>query len=602
MNKSIIVTMGTCGISAGSKKVSEALFERIKGLTGMPNVTVANVKTTSCMGLCSFEPTVIVENDDNVFVLSYVGPDKEDIDALLEMYQNFYVPERFKDRLIYSGKKSEIFEGLFKGQKRIVLRNAGWIDPFNIEDYISNGGYKFLQECIFGKHSPEYVLSILKESGLRGRGGAGFPTALKWEMLANNISKEKYVICNGDEGDPGAFMDRAVLEGDPHSVLEGLQLACFVTGAVKCFIYVRAEYPLAVKTLKNAIASAEQKGFLSFPVEVMEGAGAFVCGEETALIASIEGKRGMPRLRPPYPAESGLWGKPTIINNVETLAAVPWIVNNPGEYQKIGFEKSKGTKVFALAGKIKKGGLAEVPFGISLRELIFEVGGGIQNDRSFKAVQIGGPSGGCLPDSKLDVLVDYEALKESGVIVGSGGLVVMDETSCMVDIARFFLSFTSKESCGKCTFCRIGTTRLLDILNRISKGKALADDMDKLKELAQAVSKLSLCGLGQTAPNPVLTTLKYFAEEYSEHINNKHCPAGVCKSLITYNIDPAKCVGCMLCKKACPVSAVYEVKVQDGEEQQPSAGNKKRCDIDQAKCIKCGKCYEACKFDAVSVK
>ena len=587
MNKRVIVTMGTCGISAGSKKVSEALLGA--GL---------ELKTTSCMGLCAFEPTVLVEYGDDIIVLSYVSESQEDVAALLEIYKTGVVVDNFKDRVIYEGKKSELFNGLFKGQKRIVLRNAGWIDPFLIDDYIEKGGYRFLKSCSDGQNSPEDVLSLVKDSGLRGRGGAGFPTGLKWEILHNNTSEEKYLICNGDEGDPGAFMDRAILEGDPHSVLEGLQIACFATKATKCFMYVRAEYPLAVKTLKHAVDSAEQKGLLLFPVEIMEGAGAFVCGEETALISSIEGKRGIPRLRPPYPTESGLWGKPTIINNVETLAAVPWIVNNPGEYQKIGFEKSRGTKVFALAGKIKKGGLAEVPFGISLKDLIFDVGGGIQADKKFKAVQIGGPSGGCLPYSKLDIPVDYEALKESGAIVGSGGLVVMDETSCMVDIARFFLSFTSKESCGKCTFCRIGTTRLLDILNRISSGDALADDLDKLEELAHAVSKLSLCALGQTAPNPVLTTLKYFADEYHEHISKKHCPSGVCKALITYKIDPLKCVGCMLCKKACPVSAVFETRFSDANNLE----GKMICDIEQDKCIKCGKCQEACKFSAVSVK
>ena len=580
MKDRITVTMGTCGISAGAKKVADELSKRAE----------VSLKTTSCIGMCSLEPTVMVESGDNIRFISYVTENKQDIDDIVVLHKTGIVSENLRSRVVFDGKKKDILAQLFKGQHRIVLRNSGWIDPLNIQDYLDVGGYKFLAECFEGKYKREDVLNIVKNSGLRGRGGAGFPAALKWEILASQKSEEKYVICNGDEGDPGAFMDRAVLEGDPHSILEGLQIAAFVAGATKGFIYVRAEYPIAVTTVTKAIKDAKAKGLMFVPIEVREGAGAFVCGEETALIASLEGKRGMPRFRPPYPAESGLWGKPTIINNVETLAAVPWIVAHPGEYEKIGYAKSKGTKVFALAGKIKNGGLAEVPFGMTLRDLIFKVGGGIVDDKKFKAVQIGGPSGGCLSEDSLDLPVDYETLKESGAIVGSGGLVVMDESSCMVDIARFFLSFTAKESCGKCTFCRVGTTRMLDILNSITEGKAVEDDLNKLRELSDAITKLSLCGLGQTAPNPVLTTLKYFEKEYIEHIKDSKCVPGVCKALTTYSVIPEKCVGCMACKKICPVSAVYVTKNEKG---------KNICGIDLNKCIKCGKCFDVCKFNAV---
>jgi len=564
-DKKIIVTLGTCGISAGAAKLAEELKSK-------NNVTV---KTTSCIGLCALEPTVFVEHGSKITAFSDVRPGTKDVDLLVQFHKTGTLDAEFGKKVIYDGDRTKINEVLFKGQKRIVLRNAGWVDPLNIDDYIARGGYSF-------KATKEQIFDVVKNSGLRGRGGAGFPTYKKWEILAAQRSDEKYIVCNGDEGDPGAFMDRAVLEGDPHSVLEGMQIACFAAGATKCFIYVRAEYPLAVRTIKQAIKDATVRGFLPVPVEVREGAGAFVCGEETALIASIEGRRGMPRMRPPYPAESGLWGKPTIINNVETFAALPWICTHPGEYEKIGYKNSKGTKVFALAGKVKKGGLVEVPFGLTLRDLIYNVGGGVIGSGVFRAVQLGGPSGGCLPDSKLDLPIDYEALKESGAIVGSGGAVIMDDTSCMVDIARFFLSFTSKESCGKCTFCRVGTTRMLDVLDKISKGKATQKDMETLNELSEAVSKLSLCGLGQTAPNPVLTTLKYFAEEYKEHIEHKKCRAGICAALFVYEIDEQKCVKCKACVKVCPVEAIS-----------------KDIKIDQAKCIKCGQCFKVCKFSSV---
>lgn len=576
----VIVNMGTCGISSGSQGVLDSLLK----------LEAVKIKATGCIGLCALEPTVFVCQDNRITAVSFLTDKEQDKESIKTLCNTGVIDKNILDRVFYDGTKEELFNTVFKGQKRIVLRNAGLIDPMNIDDYIAVGGYSFLDKCKKGEVSAEQVLNFVETSGLRGRGGAGFPTSKKWRMLAERISDEKYIVCNGDEGDPGAFMDRSVLEGDPHSVLEGMQVAAFATGATKCFIYVRAEYPLAIKTLNKAISDIDDKGLLSVPFEIREGAGAFVCGEETALMASIEGKRGMPRFRPPYPVDKGLWGKPTIINNVETFAAVPWIVSNPGEYEKTGYEKSRGTKVFALAGKIKRGGLVEVPFGISLKDLVFDVGKGMYSDKPFKAVQIGGPSGGCLPYDCLNTPVDYEKLKELGAIVGSGGLVVMDEDSCMVDIAKFFLGFISHESCGKCTFCRVGTKRMLELVEKITLGKADEQTVPKLLELADAVSKLSLCGLGQTAPNPIITTLKYFKDEYNEHINDKKCRAGVCSSLITYSILSEKCVGCMLCKKECPVGAITELEVLKG---------KKICVLDQTKCIKCGRCYKACKFSAV---
>ncbi|GAB1398877.1 NADH-quinone oxidoreductase subunit NuoF [Aminivibrio sp.] len=483
-------------------------------------------------------------------------------------------------------------------QHRIAMKNCGYINPDNIEEYISRGGYEALARALTSM-TPAEVIDVLKASGLRGRGGGGFPTGLKWSFCAAAKGDKKYVICNADEGDPGAFMDRSLLEGDPHAILEGMLLGAYAMGADEGYIYCRAEYPLAIQRLKNAIEQAENYGLLgenimdtpfSFSVHVKEGAGAFVCGEETALMASIEGRRGMPRPRPPFPANSGLWGKPTNINNVETWANVPQIIAHGGEwYAAMGTEKSKGTKVFALTGKVKHTGLVEVPMGTTLREIIFDIGGGILNDRKFKAVQIGGPSGGCLTEEHLDTPVSYESLTALGAIMGSGGLVVMDDTTCIVDVAKFFLEFTQKESCGKCPFCRIGTKRMLEILQKITSGKGEMEDLDTLLDLAAKVKEGSLCGLGQTAPNPILTTLKYFRGEYEAHIRDKKCPAGVCPSLIHYVIDPAVCIGCTRCAKNCPVSCI------DGEVKKPHFINDDRC-------IRCGMCKQVCPVDAVSVR
>ena len=480
---------------------------------------------------------------------------------------------------------------------RIVLRNSGEINPEIIEEYLANNGYKALQKVLM-EMKPEDVISTIKDSGLRGRGGAGFPTGIKWQFARQSPGREKYIICNGDEGDPGAFMDRSVMEGDPHSVLEGMLIAGYAVGAREGIIYVRAEYPLAVHRLEIAIKQAREKGFLgrkilgshfSFDINLKLGAGAFVCGEETALIASVEGKRGMPRLRPPFPAVKGLWGKPTNINNVETYANVPWIILNGADaFASLGTEKSKGTKVFALAGKITRGGMVEVPMGMALREVIFEVGGGIKDGREFKAVQLGGPSGGCIPADLLDTPVDYESLNKTGAIMGSGGMVVMDDRTCMVDVAKFFLNFTQEESCGKCTFCRLGTKRMLEILERITEGKGEPEDLNKLEKLAENIRKGSLCGLGQTAPNPVLTTLKYFRDEYEAHIYHKKCPAKSCRALITYRVIPEKCTGCMVCLRNCPVDAI--------------TGAKKEVHFIHSEiCTRCGACYEVCRFDAIEI-
>lgn len=586
----IIVGYGSCGIAAGAKKVYETIENEIK----TKNLPV-ELEITGCIGMCYREPLVEfrLPGQKEGVIIGDVTPQKAK-EYLERFVSDSAIPQKHIVKAP-TGKAEE--ESFYKNQVRIVLRNAGIVDPEKIDDYLQRDGFKALEK-VLKTMSPEEVIEEVKASGLRGRGGAGFPTGLKWQFARAAKGSEKYVICNADEGDPGAFMDRSVLEGDPFSVLEGMIIAAYAIGANKGVIYVRAEYPLAIKRLRLAIHQARERGYLgknilgtnfSFDLYIKEGAGAFVCGEETALIASVEGKRGMPRIRPPFPAQSGLWGKPTNINNVETYANVPWILlHGAQKFASLGTEKSKGTKVFALAGKIKKGGLVEVPMGITLREIIFDIGGGIKDDREVKAVQMGGPSGGCIPADMLDIPVDYENVNQTGAIMGSGGMVVMDDRTCMVDVAKFFLTFTQDESCGKCTFCRIGTKRMLEILERITEGKGEPEDLDKLEELAENIKQSSLCGLGQTAPNPVLTTLKYFREEYEAHIYDKKCPAKKCRALITYRVIEDKCTGCMVCARNCPADAIT------GEKKQVHH-------IDPEKCTRCGVCYSVCKFDAIEI-
>ena len=586
MSFKIKVGMASCGLAAGAGKVYTEIEEYLK-----KNKIDASVHKTGCIGMCFAEPIIeIVPESGESITYGRVTPEK--VEELITAFQNG-TPEK-ENVILAENQKASENENLNK-QTRIVLRNTGKINPESIEDYLKENGYKAAEKAL-RKMSPQEIIAEMKESGLRGRGGAGFPTGLKWEFANKAKSDKKYIVCNADEGDPGAFMDRSVLEGDPHSVIEGMIIGAFAIGADEGYIYCRAEYPLAIKHLEKAITDAEEKGFLgnkifgtdfNFKLHIKKGAGAFVCGEETALMASIEGKRGMPRIRPPFPAQSGLWGKPTNINNVETFANVPWIIfHGAKEYAKYGTEKSKGTKVFALAGKIKKSGLIEVPMGMTLREVIYDVGGGMKTDKPFKGVQLGGPSGGCIPASLLDTKVDYDSINKTGAIMGSGGMVVMDTGTCMVDVAKFFLNFTQNESCGKCTFCRVGTKRMLEILTRITEGKGEMEDLDRLEKLATNIIKGSLCGLGQTAPNPVLTTLKYFRDEYIAHIKDKKCPAGVCTALIKFEIIEEKCVGCTVCARKCPVQAI------DGKVKQPHV-------INQDKCIKCGICYDSCKFDAI---
>jgi NADH-quinone oxidoreductase subunit F len=581
--KEIAVGLGSCGIAAGARQVYETLREELER-SGL----AVPVSTTGCIGACHREPLMEVRLEDGSRFL-YGELDADRIRRVVEQHLIGGAP--VEEYLIPAGYP------YLARQMKIVLANCGVINPESVEDYLAAGGYAALRKAITSM-SPEQVIEEIKSSGLRGRGGAGFPTGLKWSLARASRGGRKYMICNADEGDPGAFMDRSLLEGDPHAVLEGMAIGAYAIGADQGYIYVRAEYPLAIKRLEIAIRQAEEKKLLgdhilgsdfSFHIHLKEGAGAFVCGEETALMASIEGKRGMPSLRPPFPAERGLWGAPTNINNVETLGNVASILRTGGKtYAAVGTEKSKGTKVFALAGKIKHGGMIEVPMGITLREIIYGIGGGIQNDRGFKAVQIGGPSGGCIPASLLDVQVDYDSLTATGAIMGSGGMVVMDETTCMVDVAHYFLSFTQSESCGKCTFCRVGTKRMLEILERITRGQGRLSDLDLLEELAVKIRTSSLCALGQTAPNPVLTTLKYFREEYLEHIENKRCPAKHCRALLRFRVIEEACTGCGLCAKVCPTSA--------------AAGERKKVhSIDESKCIKCGLCFDACRFDAIEV-
>jgi NADH-quinone oxidoreductase subunit F len=581
----VAVGMSSCGIAAGARPVFDQLQKDVAE-RGLPWSVVA----TGCMGACHAEPLVEVRQADGRSFL-YGNVDEAGVHSIVSGHLAGGSP--VTELLIPAD-----YPYLAK-QKRIVLAHCGVIDPESIEQYIAHDGYVALKKVLAGM-TPEAVIDQVKLSGLRGRGGAGFSTGMKWTFArdAKSITGKKYVICNADEGDPGAFMDRSVLEGDPHAVLEGMLICAFAVGSDEGYMYVRAEYPLAIKRLHIALQQMEERNLLgsrilgtpfSFTLHIKEGAGAFVCGEETALMGSIEGKRGMPRLRPPFPAARGLWDSPSNINNVETYANIPPIIRGGGsEYAKTGTEKSKGTKVFALAGKIKRGGMIEVPMGISLREVIFEIGGGILGDRKFKAVQMGGPSGGCVPEQLADVLVDYDSLTATGAIMGSGGMVVMDESTCMVDVARYFLTFIQSESCGKCTFCRIGTKRMLEILTRITEGRGEEKDIAELEDLAAKVRVSSLCGLGQTAPNPVLTTLRYFRSEYDDHIRNKRCAAKKCKALIRFNVVTESCTGCMLCAKVCPTKAAH------GERKKPH-------EINQDTCIRCGLCFEACRFDAIEI-
>ncbi|MBQ8636431.1 MAG: NADH-quinone oxidoreductase subunit NuoF [Clostridia bacterium] len=552
---------------------------------------------TGCFGLCALGPVMIVYPEGCFYSRVEVGDVKEIVEEHL-------LKGRIVKRLLYQETvqedniKSLNEVDFYKKQMRIALRNCGVIDPENIDEYIAFDGYKALGKCIT-EMSREDVIEEIKKSGLRGRGGGGFPTGLKWQFAAAQENEQKYVCCNADEGDPGAFMDRSILEGDPHAVIEAMAIAGYAIGANQGYVYIRAEYPIAVKRLQIAIDQAKEYGLLgnnifgtdfSFDLEIRLGAGAFVCGEETALMTSIEGKRGEPRPRPPFPAVKGLWERPTILNNVETYANIPQIINNGADwFTTIGTEKSKGTKVFALGGKINNTGLVEVPMGTTLREIVEEIGGGIPNGKKFKAAQTGGPSGGCIPAHLMDTPIDYDSLMAIGSMMGSGGLIVMDEDNCMVDIAKFFLEFTVDESCGKCTPCRIGTRRLLELLTKITDGKGTMEDIDKLEALCYSIKESSLCGLGQTAPNPVLSTLKYFRDEYEAHVRDKVCPAGVCKALAKYTIDPEKCKGCSLCARQCPVNAIT------GEVRSPFV-------IDQDKCIKCGACMSSCKFGAIYKK
>jgi NADH-quinone oxidoreductase subunit F len=550
----IRIGLGSCGIASGAEAVRDALVK-----------AGANVKTVGCNGMCYREPLVeVVEADGRVAT-----------------YGN--VTAEMAVRIVRRHDWQAEAPAPPKHQQRIVLENCGIVDPLNIDDYLARDGYRALTM------SPDEVIAAISDSGLRGRGGAGFPTGRKWALGRAQPGEVKYVICNGDEGDPGAFMDRLVLESDPHRVLEGLAIAAYAIGAAEGYLYIRAEYPLAVRHVRAAIQQAEERGLLGrLRLEVREGAGAFVCGEETALIQSLEGKRGMPRLRPPYPVERGFRGRPTVINNVETLACVPWIIRHgAGAFAALGTRNSRGTKVFALAGKINHGGLIEVPMGITIREVVEEIGGGIRNGRAFKAVQLGGPSGGCIPARLADTPIDYDALAQTGAIMGSGGLVVLDERDCMVDIARFFLKFTQAESCGKCTFCRIGTKRMLEILERLCQGEGRPDDLDKLETLADYVGRGSLCGLGQTAPNPVLTTLRYFRDEYEAHLRERRCPAGRCPALIHYRVT-ANCIGCTLCAQACPVGAIAYRPYEKHE-------------VDDQLCTRCDMCRQACQDDAIEV-
>ena len=582
----VTVGLSTCGIAAGAEDTFAALGTQLADLPDAPELL-----RTGCVGMCYQEPLVEISNGDGVrYLYGHVSPDK--VARLID--EHIGKGEPVADWLVWTSAGKGTDTAYLSRQHRIVLRNCGNIDPESIDDYIKTGGYLALQKVLEAK-DPDGLVNVMIESGLRGRGGAGFLTGMKWRFTRQAPGREKYIICNADEGDPGAFMDRSVLESDPHSVIEGMIIAGYAIGADHGYIYVRAEYPKAIDRLNIAIAQCQERGFLgdgilgsthAFHIKLKEGAGAFVCGEETALIMSIEGKRGMPRVRPPFPATKGLWEKPTSINNVETFANVPWIVMNGAKaFNSHGTQNSKGTKVFAMAGKIRHGGLVEVPMGISIREIVYDICGGIRDDRKFKAVQMGGPSGGCIPAELQDTVIDYESINKTGAIMGSGGLVVMDESTCMVEVARFFLDFTQRESCGKCTFCRIGSKRMLEVLTRITEGEGKDGDIDLLEDLAHRVKNTSLCGLGQTAPNPVLTTLKYFRSEYEAHISNRKCPAHHCAKLLTYSIAD-DCTGCTLCVKACPTGAIR------GEKLQKHV-------INGADCIACAACFKVCRAGAI---
>ncbi|MDX9867119.1 MAG: NADH-quinone oxidoreductase subunit NuoF [Kiritimatiellia bacterium] len=584
-----------CGGTACESNQGIALFSALKKAVEQNGlVNEVQVVRTGCLGFCEKGPIVKILPQDTF----YVEVKPEDAEVIVKEH---LIKGRVVSRLLYDKNQSKLNVGIegidfYQKQFRIVLRNCGVIDPDKIDEYIARDGYKALEKVLF-EMKPQDVVDEVSKSGLRGRGGAGFPTGKKWSFAAMQPAGQKYMVCNADEGDPGAYMDRSTLEGDPHSVLEAMTIAGYAIGADKGFIYIRAEYPLAIQRLENALAQSREYGLLgqdilgsgfSFDIEIRLGAGAFVCGEETALLASIEGQRGMPRPRPPFPAVKGLWGRPTVINNVETLANIPVILLKGSLwFSKIGTATSKGTKVFALTGKINNSGLIEVPMGTTLREIIFDIGGGIRGGKAFKAAQTGGPSGGMIPPQFLDIPIDYENLAKIGSIMGSGGLIVMDEDDCIPDIAKFYLDFTVDESCGKCAPCRIGGRKLLNYLDKICKGEGTHEDVRNMREISEAMARASLCGLGQTASNPVQSSLRYFMDEYLEHIDEKKCRAGKCKNLLRYSIDAAKCVGCTACARVCPVGAIA------GERKQPHV-------INPETCIKCGQCFEVCKFHAVA--
>ncbi len=597
MIRSHVLICGGTGCTSSGSKVLISTFEKEIEKNGLAEEV--KVVQTGCFGLCALGPVVIIYPEGTF----YSRVEEKDV---AEIVSEHLLKGRLVDRLVYKDADESVIEeagktlslndtNFYKTQKRVALRNCGLIDPENIDEYIAMDGYAALGK-VLTEMKPEEVVQVVKDSGLRGRGGGGFPTGLKWSFTAANSADQKYVVCNADEGDPGAFMDRSVLEGDPHCLIEAMTICGYATGATEGYVYVRAEYPIAVARLQKAIDQAREYGLLGknifdsgfdFDLFIRLGAGAFVCGEETALMTSIEGNRGEPRPRPPYPAVKGLFGKPTTENNVETFANIPQIILKGADwFASMGTEKSKGTKVFALGGKIVNTGLVEIPMGTTLREVIYDIGGGIPNGKKFKAAQTGGPSGGCIPASLIDTKIDYDNLTAIGCMMGSGGLIVMDEDNCMVDIAKFFLDFTVDESCGKCAPCRIGTKRMMEILEKITEGNGTLEDIDKLEELAYYIKENSLCGLGQTAPNPVLATLKFFREEYIAHVVDKKCPAGVCKGLLNYSIVADKCKGCTLCSRKCPVGAI------SGTVKNPHV-------IDTTKCIKCGACMDSCKFGAI---